>query len=83
MGGVVSSIFGAASGGTQTGPPPPPAAPPPIPPRYNQPTEISGATPMASAAARAVGGGMSDNIITGPQGLKQKQSTSTKDLLGA
>jgi hypothetical protein len=38
---------------------------------------------MASAAARAIGGGMTDTIITGPQGLKQKQSTSQKDLLGS
>lgn len=77
MGGLFSGLFG--QGGAMTASvTPPPVAPPIAPPAYQNPHGSDSAGNVSNSARAA--GAFSDTIITGPEGLKTKEATSSTTL---
>lgn len=74
---MVGGLFGGGGGSAPT-PPTPPPPPPAMPPAYIPPIGVVGGAQPGSAGAAGFG----STVITGPQGLKQPESTTNKQLLG-
>lgn len=83
MGGVgkfIGGLFGGGGGGSEvTASVAPAPVPPPIaPPAYSNPHGSDSAGNVSNSQRAA--GAFSDTIITGPEGLKEKESTSSTNL---
>lgn len=81
MGGIGSMFGGGGDSGSVAAQVIAPPIPPPVaPPAYSKPsTQGDGAAGNVSNSARAAGA-FSDTIITGPEGLKTKENTSSTTL---